>query len=54
MLALQRLDAPSRSDGVFEQLRHQILTGAVPAGGRLPNERELAARPIDAWVAGVG
>jgi GntR family transcriptional repressor for pyruvate dehydrogenase complex len=44
VLALQRLDAPSRSDGVFEQLRHQILTGAIPAGGRLPNERELAAR----------
>lgn len=43
-LALQRLDAPGRSDGVFEQLRHQILTGAIPAGDRLPNERELAAR----------
>ena len=43
-LTLQRLDAPSRSDGVFEQLRHQILTGAVPAGGRIPNERDLAAR----------
>jgi DNA-binding FadR family transcriptional regulator len=43
-LALQRLDAPARSDRVFEQLRHQILTGAIPAGGRLPNERELAAR----------
>jgi GntR family transcriptional repressor for pyruvate dehydrogenase complex len=44
MLALQRLDTPGRSDGVFEQLRHQILTGAIPAGGRLPNERELATR----------
>lgn len=43
-LALQRLDAPGRSDGVFEQLRNQILTGAIPAGGRLPNERDLAAR----------
>jgi len=43
-LALQRLDAPGRSDGVFEQLRGQILTGAIPAGGRLPNERELATR----------
>jgi GntR family transcriptional repressor for pyruvate dehydrogenase complex len=43
-LAVQRLDVPSRSDGVFEQLRSQILAGAVEPGGRLPNERELAAR----------
>jgi len=42
-LALQRLDAPGRSDGVFEQLRAQILTGAIAAGERLPTERELAA-----------
>jgi len=42
-LALQRLEAPSRSDVVFEQLRREILTGGIPAGGRLPNERELAA-----------
>jgi GntR family transcriptional repressor for pyruvate dehydrogenase complex len=44
VLALQRLDAPARSDRVFEQLRHQILTGAILAGERLPNERELATR----------
>jgi len=43
-LALQRLETHGRSDGVFEQLRHQILTGAIPAGDRLPNERDLAAR----------
>lgn len=43
-LALHRLDTPGRSDGVFEQLRGQILSGAIPPGGRLPNERELAAR----------
>ncbi len=43
-LDLQRLDAPSRSSSVFEQLRSQILSGAIPAGERLPNERELAAR----------
>ncbi|MCG8588392.1 MAG: GntR family transcriptional regulator [Proteobacteria bacterium] len=35
--------APARrADGVFEQLRSRILSGALPAGSRLPNERELA------------
>lgn len=35
--------APSRrADGVFEQLRLRILSGAWPPGARLPNERELA------------
>lgn len=43
-LDLQRLDAAGRSDGVFEQLRRQILAGAIAPGGRLPNERELASR----------
>lgn len=43
-LALHPVEAAGRSDGVFEQLRGQILTGAIEAGGRLPNERELAAR----------
>lgn len=43
-LALQRLESPGRTDGVFEQLRGQILSGAIAPGGRLPNERELAAR----------
>jgi len=42
-LALQRLEPAGRSEGVFEQLRCQILTGAIPAGERLPNERDLAA-----------
>ncbi len=40
--ALTRLDPASRSDGVFEQLRGQILMGAFPEGSRLPTERELA------------
>ncbi|NNL66863.1 MAG: FadR family transcriptional regulator [Myxococcales bacterium] len=44
VLALQRVEAAGRSDGVFEQLRGQILTGAIESGARLPNERELAAR----------
>ncbi len=31
-----------RADGVFEQLRSRILSGALPSGTRLPNERDLA------------
>jgi len=42
-VVLQRLEAPSRSDVVFEQLRREIMTGEIPAGGQLPNERDLAA-----------
>jgi GntR family transcriptional repressor for pyruvate dehydrogenase complex len=42
MSGLQPLAATRRSDGVFEQLRGQILSGAWPVGGQLPNERELA------------
>jgi GntR family transcriptional repressor for pyruvate dehydrogenase complex len=33
---------PSLVDRVFEQLRSQILSGAIRPGTRLPNERELA------------
>jgi GntR family transcriptional repressor for pyruvate dehydrogenase complex len=40
---LQPLAATRRADGVFEQLRSRILSGAFPAGERLPNERDLAA-----------
>jgi len=39
---LQPLAPARRADGVFEQLRSRILSGAIPAGFRLPNERELA------------
>lgn len=39
---LQPLPSPRRADGVFEQLRSQILAGALPPGGQLPTERELA------------
>jgi len=41
-LELERLEPSRRADGVFEQLRSRILSGALPAGSRLPNERELA------------
>ena len=41
-MQLEPLHTPSRVDRVFEQLRSQILSGAIPAGSRLPNERELA------------
>lgn len=40
--ALTRLDPASRSDGVFERLRSQVLMRAFPGGSRLPTERELA------------
>ena len=39
---LEPLAATGRVDGVVERLRTLILTGAYPAGSRLPNERELA------------
>ena len=40
--ALEPLGSSRRSEGVFEQLRSRILTGAYPVGSRIPNERELA------------
>ncbi len=40
---LEPLSASRRSDGVYEQLRSRILSGAFPPGERLPNERDLAA-----------
>jgi len=39
---LEPLRTTSLVDGAFEQLRSQILSGAIPAGSRLPTERELA------------
>ncbi len=39
---LQPLATQRRADGVAERLRSLILTGAYPAGSRLPNERELS------------
>ena len=41
-MQLESVRTPSLVDRVFEQLRSQILSGAIPAGSRLPNERELA------------
>ena len=32
----------TRQNAVFEHLRHSIMTGALPAGGRLPPTRALA------------
>lgn len=40
---LEPLSAGKRADGVFEQLRGQILSGELDSGAQLPNERELAA-----------
>jgi GntR family transcriptional repressor for pyruvate dehydrogenase complex len=42
MVDLERLATVRRADGVFEQLRSRILSGAIPAGSQLPTERELA------------
>ncbi len=39
---LQPLRSARLSDQVMERLRSLILTGAYPAGSRLPNERKLA------------
>lgn len=39
---IEPLTSSSRVDEVAERLRDLILSGAFPAGGRLPNERELA------------
>ncbi|HVP27693.1 MAG TPA: FadR/GntR family transcriptional regulator [Myxococcota bacterium] len=40
--ALAPLGSARRPQEVFEQLRIRILSGALPAGSRLPNERELS------------
>ena len=40
--ALEPLESSRRAEGVFEQLRARILSGAYPAGSRIPNERDLA------------
>jgi DNA-binding FadR family transcriptional regulator len=39
---IEPLGTSSRVDGVAERLRDLILSGRLPAGDRLPNERELA------------
>ncbi len=39
---LEPLGSARKPEGVFEQLRQRILSGAYPTGSRLPNERELA------------
>lgn len=41
-MQLEPVRNPSLVERVFEQLRAQIVSGAIPAGGRLPNERELS------------
>lgn len=40
--ALEPLGSARRAEGVFEQLRTRIFSGAYPVGSRIPNERELA------------
>jgi GntR family transcriptional repressor for pyruvate dehydrogenase complex len=40
--ALEPLGPSRRAEGVFEQLRSRIFSGAYPAGSRIPNERDLA------------
>lgn len=40
--ALEPVGSARRAEGVFEQLRSRILSGAYPAGTRIPNERDLA------------
>jgi GntR family transcriptional repressor for pyruvate dehydrogenase complex len=41
-LHLEPVGSEKRVDRVFEQLRSQILSGAIAAGSQLPNERDLA------------
>jgi GntR family transcriptional repressor for pyruvate dehydrogenase complex len=41
-MQLEPLRTASLVDRAFEQLRSQILAGSIPAGTRLPTERELA------------
>ena len=40
---LEPLGNVRRAEGVFEQIRSRIFSGAYPAGSRLPNERDLAS-----------
>jgi GntR family transcriptional repressor for pyruvate dehydrogenase complex len=42
MPRIEPLGTSSRVEGVAERLRDLILSGRLPAGDRLPNERELA------------
>jgi len=42
-LDLEPLGTVRRAEGVFEQIQSRILSGAYPAGSRLPNERDLAS-----------
>ncbi len=41
-IELEPLNPARRADLVFDQLRSRILSGALPAGAQLPNERDLA------------
>lgn len=41
-MRVEPVGTETRVDRVFEQLRSQILSGAIAAGTQLPNERELA------------
>jgi GntR family transcriptional repressor for pyruvate dehydrogenase complex len=41
-IGLQPIAPSKRADGVFDQLRLRILSGALELGSQLPNERELA------------
>ena len=41
-MRLEPVGTESRVDRVFEQLRAQIVSGAIAAGSQLPNERALA------------
>jgi GntR family transcriptional repressor for pyruvate dehydrogenase complex len=41
-MQVEPVGSEKRADRVFAQLRSRILSGAIPAGAQLPNERELA------------
>lgn len=41
-MQLEPLASNRRVDEIFEQLRSQIVSGAIAPGSRLPNERDLA------------